>query len=162
MSTALERTEREYAGREEIPLGGYAALMGAFVALFGPMLIISGRRGALPRRWRLGDIVLLGVATHKLSRIVARDFITAPLRAPFTRFEGTTPSGDVKETARGHGLQRALGSLARCQYCSGVWIAAALSALHVARPRAARTITAVLTMVTVSDWLHRAYAKLQP
>ena len=162
MSTALERTEREYAGREEMPLGGYAAIMGAFVALFGPMLFVASRRGALPRSWRLRDIVLIGIASHKFSRILTRDTVTAPLRAPFTRFEKKIGAGEVEEKPRGRGLQRALGSLASCQYCSSVWTAASLTALHLARPRMARTVAAVLTMVTVSDWMHRAYAKLQP
>lgn len=162
MSNALERVEQEYAGQQEVPLGGYAVLMGAFVALFVPMLLVASRRGRLPRRWEARDIVLVGLATHKLSRILARDWITAPLRAPFTRLKESAGAAEVDESARGHGLRRALGSLASCQYCTGVWVAATLAALTVARPRVGRTIASVLTMVTVSDWMHRAYGKLLP
>lgn len=162
MTTAVDRIAQEYKGNREIPLAGYAALMGAFVAVFAPMLIVANRRGRLPRRWGLRDITLLGLATHKLSRILARDRIAAPLRAPFTRLEGSTGAGDMQEVARGHGLRRALGSLATCQYCTGVWVAASLAALTVARPRMGRTVASVLAVVTVSDWVNRAYGKLLP
>ncbi len=162
MTTAVERIGQEYKGNEDIPLAGYAALMGAFVAVFVPMLIVASRRGRLPRRWGFRDIALLGLATHKLSRILARDWITAPLRAPFTRLQKQAGAGEVQEVARGHGMRRALGSLATCQYCTGVWVAAALAALTVGRPRVGRTVAAVLAIVTVSDWTHRAYGKLLP
>ncbi len=42
----------------------------------------------MPERIGPGDILLLGVATHKLGRLLAKDWVTSFLRAPFTTFKG--------------------------------------------------------------------------
>ena len=61
--------------------------------------------------------LLLGIGTHKLTRIIARDQVTAPFRAPFTRFEKFAGSGEVEENAHGSGLRGAIGELVSCSYC---------------------------------------------
>jgi Protein of unknown function (DUF1360) len=69
---------------------------------------------------RLGDLLLLGIGTHKLSRIIAKDRVTAPVKAPFTQFEKSAGSGEVEENARGSGLQAVIGELVSCPYCMSV------------------------------------------
>ncbi len=75
-------------------------------------LLLPGRRSATPaqawssRRIQLGDLALLSVATHKISRLLAKDPVTSPLRAPFTRFEGTSGPAELKEDVRGVGARR--------------------------------------------------------
>lgn len=56
---------------------------------------MAGRRGRLPEGYRAGDLVLLGVATFKLSRLISKDRVTAFLRAPFTRFQEDTTAAAV-------------------------------------------------------------------
>ena len=51
--------------------------------------------------WNWSDVVLLRIATHKLSRVVAKDLVTSPFRAPFVRFETSAGAGEVEEEARG-------------------------------------------------------------
>jgi hypothetical protein len=150
-----------YAGdaRDELPLGAYAVMMLAFTGGFGALLVAASRRGKLPRSVSPQDIVLLGVATHRLTRIITRDRVTAALRFPFTKYEGSAGAGEVREKAQGRGLRRALGSLLTCQFCAGPWTAAALTAGLVARPRETRVIASMLAMVTVSDFLHQIYAR---
>ncbi len=150
----------EYArdAEHEIPLAGYAALMGGFTLAFGPLLVRAAARGALPREIPARDLVLFGVATHELTRILTHDWVTAPLRAPFVRYEASAGAGEVKEKSRGHGLRRAIGDLVTCQFCTGPWVASALTALWIARPRVARTIAGVLGIVAISDFLHQVYA----
>ena len=99
MLTPLQE-RRFFAGYrdEEMPLGSYALLMGVYGASLAGFL--GWRHGrALPVRLTLRDALLLGVATHKLSRILARDFVTSPLRAPFVRYEGKRPAAEVSESA---------------------------------------------------------------
>ena len=73
-----------YDGGEQ-PLPSYAALAGLFNLIFAVFLLIARKTGRpIPERIEAGDIALLGVATHKLSLLLARDAITSPLRAPFT------------------------------------------------------------------------------
>jgi hypothetical protein len=150
-----------YAGdkAEELPLGAYATMMLAFIGGFGSMLVRASRRGTLPNRISTRDLALLSVATHRLTRIVTRDRVTAALRFPFTKYEGSSGAGEVNERARGRGLQRALGSLLTCQFCAGPWTAAALTAGLVAKPRETRLIASVLTIVAASDFLHQTYAR---
>jgi Protein of unknown function (DUF1360) len=123
------------------------------------MLFRASRRGRLPANIGVRDLALLGVATHSLTRIITRDRVTAAIRFPFTEYEGSAGAGEVRERARGHGLQRALGSLLTCQFCAGPWTAAALMAGLVARPRETRLIASTLTVAALSDFLHQAYAR---
>lgn len=150
-----------YAGEaaEEFPLGAYALLVLVFVGGFGSLLVRASRKRRLPRTIGTRDIALLGLATHRLSRLFTRERVTAALRFPFTELESTAGAGEVREHARGHGLRRAIGSLLTCQFCAAPWTAAALTTGLVAKPRETRTIASMLAIVTVSDFLHQAYAK---
>src|SRR4051794_24020057 len=65
------------------PLASYAALMGAFLGSFGGLIVAVAARGGLPERMSPYDLALAGTAGHKLSRLIATDEVTAPLRAPF-------------------------------------------------------------------------------
>lgn len=139
------------------PLAGYATLLGAWTAIYGSLLVAADRDGRLPERIPPADIVLLGVASHKLTRIVTKDWVTAPLRAPFVRYEGSAGGGEVKEEVRGRGLRKAVGDLLTCPWCTGPWVAGALMAGLVSRPRATRVVAAAFSAVAVSDFLHHAY-----
>jgi hypothetical protein len=100
-----------YEGGESMPLGAFSVLMGLYGAAFGGFLLTASRTGRKLAKIGISDLLLLGVATHKVSRLLTKDWVTAPLRAPFTRYEGSTGAGEVNENARGSGMQRALGEL---------------------------------------------------
>jgi hypothetical protein len=137
------------------PLASYAILIAVWTGAFGGALTALRRR--LPRGLSLSDLLLVGTATHKLSRTITRDRVTAPVRAPFTAEAGTSPTGEVKEKARGHGLQRAIGDLITCPYCTGPWVAGALVCGLVAAPRPTRLFAGLFTAVTISDFIRQAY-----
>jgi len=66
---------------DEAPLGGYLTLAALFTAAMGVGLGALPARGrALPRRIPASDIVLIGVATHKVSRLITKDRVTSFLR----------------------------------------------------------------------------------
>jgi Protein of unknown function (DUF1360) len=147
---------------QERPLGGYGVLMGSFAAVagaFGVWLKRSGRE--LPERLETGDIVLVAVASHKASRLVAKDRVTSPLRAPFTRFQDDAGPSEVSEAARGRGVRRAIGELIVCPYCIGLWMSAGFTAGLIVAPRATRWTAAVLAGHFGSDLLQIAYAKAE-
>ncbi|MCA1613452.1 MAG: DUF1360 domain-containing protein [Acidobacteria bacterium] len=126
-----------YKGGEEMPLAGYAALLGVYNAAFAGLLLAAKQSGrGLPERAGYADLLLMGVATHKLSRIIAKDFVTSPLRAPFTEYKGSAGAGEVNEKSRGEGLRRAVGDLVSCPWCMAPWVAAGLAFGFVFRPRA--------------------------
>jgi hypothetical protein len=101
------------------PLVAYGALVLAFNGAVAAGVETARRRRALPRRWSAADLLLLGAATAKLSRLIAKDRVLAFARAPFTEFQDDTQRGEVEESARGTGLQRAIGELVVCEYCPG-------------------------------------------
>lgn len=147
---------------QERPLRGYAVLTGTFAALtgaFSAWIRKSGRE--LPEHIAPGDLALITVATHKASRLIAKDRVTSAVRAPFTRFEGDAGPGEVSEQARGRGLRRAIGELLICPYCLGLWIAAGFSAGLVVAPRPTRWMASVLTALFGADMLQIAYRKAE-
>src|SRR4051794_37284393 len=102
---------------EPRPLKGYAALSGTFGAAFAGFVLAANRRGRMPDRIAARDVVMLGVATHKISRLISKDMVTSFIRAPFTRFKKEAGQGEVEEESRGEGLRRATGELLTCPYC---------------------------------------------
>ncbi len=99
--------------QEPRPLKSYAALTGIYNTAFAAFLLRSKQADRpLPERVSPGDILLLGVATHKLSRLLTKDWVTSFYRAPFTEYQGAaTAPGEVSEQPRGEGLRRSLGEL---------------------------------------------------
>lgn len=150
-----------YRGGEEMPLGGYAVLLGVYsLGLAGLAALGARRERRLPDRPQAGDLLLLGVATHKLTRLITRDWVTAPLRAPFTEYQGSRGAGEVRERSRGTGIRRALGDLLTCPYCTGPWVAGALTCGLVIKPKVTRSLAGLFAVVALSDFLHQAYKKV--
>jgi hypothetical protein len=149
---------REYSPNDDVPLAGYTAAMLTYAAVLGAVLLGVARK----RRWqpRAMDVLLLGVATHKLSRIVTKDFVTAPLRAPFTRRQGSEGAGEVHDEPRGSQVRSSIGYLLTCPYCVGPWLGTGLSALLAWRPVPTRFVLRLLAAVTISDFLHLTYSRL--
>lgn len=144
---------------ETTPLGGYATLAGFFVAVFSAACLALARRNRLPQRIRAGDLILIGIGTHKLSRLLSKDRVMSFLRAPFTEHEGKGGPGEVEEKASGRGLRLAVGELLTCPYCLGQWIAATFLVGLAAAPRLTRLVAATLSAVTISDLLQAAYQR---
>src|SRR3954453_3626052 len=149
----------DYAADDDYrPLGAYAVLTGAFGASLGGALIAARLTGReLPERWSTQDLVLAGVATHKVSRLITKDKITSALRAPFTRFQEKAGHGELEEEARGRGLRYATGELLVCPYCVAQWVAAGFAVGYVHAPRLTRLFAGLYTMYAISDGLQLAY-----
>jgi hypothetical protein len=111
----------------------------------------------LPERFSVGDIALLGVATHKLSRTIAKEKVAAPIRAPFTEYEHSGAPGEVEERPRGSGPRRAVGELLACPYCISQWVGTAFAAGLVVTPRLTRFIAAIFSGVAITDFLQLLY-----
>ena len=145
---------------QQRPLGAYAVLATTFAGGFGAFLASRRANGGLPERIPPADGVLLGIATHTLARLIAKDKIAAFVRAPFAepRAPGAVP-GEVEDRAKGDGLQGAVGQLLTCPHCLSMWIAAGLTGGLVVAPRETRLVAATLTTATVSDFLQAGYRK---
>src|ERR671921_3003222 len=155
--------QREYTQGEPRRLAGDLGAMGVYVGLVSAAAAAvraSGRE--LPDRIPLGDAALLTVATFRLARRIAKDPVTSPLRAPFTRFEGTSGHAEVAEEVREHGgAKHAVGELLTCPFCLAQWVGTAYVFGYVTAPKATRLAALTMTMVAGSDVLQFVYDAIQ-
>ncbi|MCC3655655.1 DUF1360 domain-containing protein [Streptomyces sp. S07_1.15] len=156
------RHDGAYAPDREVPLGGYAALTAGFaggVGLFALGLRKSGRR--LPERVPPWDVLVLGTAVYKASRLVSKSKVAGFVRAPFTRRTADLSAGEVMDEPQGNGPRRAVGDLLACPFCLSVWISGALVCSYAVAPRPTRLVASGLTAVALSDWLQYAWTFTQ-
>jgi hypothetical protein len=151
-----ERTAEKEECEEQL-LAEYAALLGFYVASVAVLTGAAIEEKRFPKRFSLLDLALLGIATHKLSRIIAKDRITGILRAPFVSYIRSAGAGEVEEEPRGRGIQRGIGNLISCPYCMAPWCATALAFGFVFAPRVTRFFAGILASVAASDFLQGAY-----
>jgi hypothetical protein len=143
---------------DAMPLGSYAGFLVAYgVSVTGAGAVLRRRRG-FPERISASDLALITVATHKLSRLIAKESVTRPLRAPFTTFVDAAGEAELNETVDGTGMRKAIGEWITCPFCLSQWLATAFTFGIVAAPRPTRMAATVLTAVAGSDWLQLAYA----
>ncbi len=144
---------------DEQPLAGRVTLVAAFGASLLAAAVagrVSGRQA--PERLSTADVVMVGIATHKLSRLLTKAKATSFLRAPFTELQEPRGRGEVEEKPRGgSGLPGALGELLVCPYCMDQWVAAGLTSGLVLAPRATRLVAATYSAQTLADFLQLAY-----
>ena len=147
-----------YAPGQERPLKGYMTLASLFAtATGGSLLALRASGRSLPEQMQASDVLLIGIASHKLSRLIAKDKVTSFIRAPFTRFQQSSGQGEVDEEPCGHGLRLAVGELLVCPYCLSQWVAAGFTIGLVATPRLTRLVGSVYVAHTISDFLQVAY-----
>jgi hypothetical protein len=147
----------EYAGDEPRPLAGYALTMGTYVGTV--TLLLAASRVAdvdVPERPPWPDLALSALATFKLSRLIAKDPITSPLRAPFTRYKGVTGPSELAEEPREGPVRHSVGELVSCPFCLAQWIATGFVGGLVLAPRFTRMVAATFSVVAVSDFLQFA------
>lgn len=150
-------TESAYSPQEYRPLAPYVMLSAVYNTVVAAVLTVAVRSGRTrPERVSLSDLLLLGVATFKISRIITRDEVTSAFRAPFTRYEGPAGDGELMEKPRGRGLRFAMGEVLTCPFCIGQWVATALVGGLLFAPRYTRLIASVFASLVVSDFLQYA------
>jgi len=152
-----------YAGAEPRPLGGYVRVMGVYSGAVGlASLLLRRSSRTLPERVDPYDIALLAVATHKASRLLTKEAVTSPLRAPFTRFDGVSGPNELREEVRHpDGVKHALGELLTCPFCIAQWLATGFGLGLVVAPRVTRMVASVLAVRAGSDLLQYGYAIAQ-
>ncbi len=150
----FEREAKEYSERadDERPLGGYVRVMAVYGAgVAGLGALVAATRRPIPERPDPRDVALVALATAKASRLVTRDAVTSPLRAPFTRYEGAGGPAEVNEEVRGHGLQHSLGELLTCPFCLSQWIATGFAFGLLFAPRVTRQVAGTFAALELAD-----------
>lgn len=156
--------ERGYAGDsdEERPLADYLGTMGVYGALVTTIAGVTRVTGrSVPDGLDARQVALSAAAIHKLSRLLAKDPVTSPLRAPFTRYQGTAGPAELSEEARGTGAQQAVGELISCPFCLSVWVATGFAAGLIYLPRTTRLAIGTLAALAGADLLQYLHAWAQ-
>lgn len=135
----------------------YALFLTVYGIALGAFLWWRRRAGELPERISTADLALTGIATHKGSRLLAKDKVTAPVRRPFATYDEPAGPGEVEDSPRGTGLRYAIGELLVCPYCLGQWVATAFVGGLIVAPRVTRFVASILAVVAGSDFLQVAY-----
>lgn len=97
------------------------------------------------------DLILLGLASFRIGRMIAFEGVGAPIREPFT--ETTVDASGAGQTvvATGSGPRRVFGELVSCPICLGTWVAAGLVyGLHL-MPRPTRVLIAIMGTTGVAE-----------
>ncbi|HKO49637.1 MAG TPA: DUF1360 domain-containing protein [Polyangiaceae bacterium] len=141
------------------PIAAYLVLAAAFCGITSSALIwLRRRKLVLPKPGAL-DVLLIGLGTARLSRLITRDKVMRPLRAPFTVTERPRP-GESQERAKGSGMVRAAGELITCPRCTAMWAASGLSLSYLASPNVGRIAGLILSSSLISDFVNRKFALL--
>jgi hypothetical protein len=159
----LARSEhREYAGDADRPLRGYLGTMGAYATVIGAIAAGARMTGRpVPGELPVKDLVVSALATHKLSRMLAKDPVTSPLRAPFTAFQGTSGPAELREEVRGSGARKAVGELITCPFCTSVWVGTGFTAGLIFLPKTTRLAMSTLAALAGADMLQFVHGWLQ-
>lgn len=146
--------------RQRVP--GYAVTLLTFAAGVAGSATLGRLSGqGLPVRYGLADLALGAVATQKFARVITKDAVMTPVRAPFTRFEEPAGSGEVNERPKHTHPEQTIGELLTCPFCMAPWIATAYVAGLSLAPRWARAWAATFALVGGSDALQHVYARLR-
>jgi len=162
VTAAAHRVEDRYSGDADRPLGSYLGAMATYGAAVTAIVVaIRRRRTPLPERISPGDLALMAVATHKVTRTLAKDAVTSPLRAPFTRYKEPAGAGELHEEVTATGALHGVGELLSCPFCLAQWVATAFVTGLVVAPRATRLAASVFATRAGSDALQYVYAGLE-
>lgn len=131
----------------------YAVLDAIFDGSLLALTFAAERRGRLPERPSAGDVALVGMAAHELSRLLVTERVTAPLRAPFVvEQDGEKPAG--------RGARHVIGELLTCPYCTGPWMGLLLATGMVWAPRPTRFVSGLFASLAIADFMHKARAAI--
>jgi hypothetical protein len=143
---------------EQPPYRAYATIAATFMAGLGAVSGVAASRKRPHQKMAAIDLALLGLATFKASRTLARDKVTSFVREPFV--EGEAYDGEDEMPTHETEMKQAIGELVTCTRCIGTWIGAGLASLQILAPRTGRLLTTVLAAGAVNDFLLAGFGAL--
>lgn len=125
-------------------------LMSVFVAILGTFASRVIRRDE-PLPLKPFDLLLLGLSSFRMGRMIAFEGVAAPLREPFTETRDDASGAGLTVVARGDGARHVVGELMSCPICAGTWVAAALVyGLHLL-PGPTRVLLAIMSTTGIAE-----------
>jgi hypothetical protein len=143
---------------QQPPYRAYATIVGTFLVGLGAVSGVAAARNRSPQELEPIDLALLGLATFKAARTVARDKVTSFVREPFV--EGEAYDGEDERPTHDTELKQAIGELVTCTRCVGTWIGAGLASIQILAPGTGRLLTSVLAAGAINDFLLAGFSAL--
>jgi hypothetical protein len=129
----------------------YSALSSTFLATFTLFSYLTRRKRTELKPF---DLILLGLSSFRLGRMVSYDLVMESIRAPFTEtLPDPTGAGETVEP-KGTGWRRAMGNMLCCPICVGTWIAAALVYGLELAPRPTRLLVSIMGSIGLGELLN--------
>jgi hypothetical protein len=127
-----------------VPQRLYAVFLLTYLVVWGLFFLSMRQMGeSWPQQVSGIDLLLLSLASFRLTAIVTEEKVARSLRAPFceriviTKSDGTAAE---EEVPAGRGLRRAAGEMILCPWCAGVWIATLLVFFWILLPGISRVV----------------------
>ena len=131
------------------------------VGTFLSSVVLVGRDRTVHAPLAVRDLFLLGLASHRIGRMVAFERVAEPFRAPFTATVPDESGADETVVARGKGVRWVLGELLSCPTCVATWSALALTIGRRMLPGPTQMLVNVLAVVGVSEFASNAVDDLE-
>ncbi len=162
LTGSVKEIGQRYGGASELPLGGYVVTLATYTTLVATLTAtarVTGRKA--PDGLSVKDAVMMAVAIHKLSRLLTKDPVTSPIRAPFAVHEGVSGPAELADEPRGRGAGKTIGELVTCPFCAEVWIGTGMTAGLVFLPTMTRLVMGTFAAVAGADILQYVHAWLE-
>lgn len=121
------------------------------LTLIATFLSAAGLAGRQPPRVGTLDVALMGLASHRIGRMIAFERVAAPIREPFTATVPHESGADETVVARGRGVRWVLGELLSCPICVGTWAALGLAIGMSLLPGPTRFVIRVLAVTGLAE-----------
>jgi hypothetical protein len=148
--------------RQKPPHTAYGAIIAAYLTFFSLVVGLAHYKRRLSAE--LPDnraLFVIGMATFRLSRLIAHDRVTSVLRLPFVEEgQGEEQIEGTQEQPKGRGLQLALGQLFNCSWCSSIWAGTFNVGIYTLFPRTGRLFLTVLTASGIAEMLDPVFPML--
>lgn len=95
------------------------------------------------------DLLLLCMATFRLTELITEDKVFQFLRAPFVTVKTVHVRGGgktIEEKPAGRGVRRVIGELLLCPWCAGLWIATLLTFAYMRFPDVAYVLLLIMSV----------------
>jgi hypothetical protein len=144
------------------PHSAYALIIASYLTFFSLVAALAGRKRRLSAEFPPGrDLLIIGLATFRLSRLVAHDRVTSVLRLPFVEEgKGEEQIEGTKEQPKGRGLQLAVGQLLNCSWCASIWAGTFNVGVYTLFPRLGRLFLLVLSSSGIAEMLDPIFPML--
>lgn len=109
------------------------------------------------------SLLLLGLASFRLTRLIVFDAITEKIRAFFLKEvvqENGQEGEEIYLVPRGSGVRKFIGELISCFWCTGIWTSGLLIVLYSLLPSVGIWVLAILSVAAIASLLEMLVQKL--